>query len=448
MLRNLMIAMALFVFVLGGPGEAATARYGADLPARFTLSVIINEVEPCPNGETTTGTEVVTISVQDDIAVLKSQFFYETLPTYKRPDGGDFQLINYDERGNYLVWRQSETLRMSTPQGDQALKLFRLLRVSPDGKVVAEPSTHTQLLKSASSTSSGVSDFDLIVMALGQGFSRYLASNAQSSSGGVQKTQIAGGLGAKDGGVWDLTYAQEDGRLVRQANFKGKQGYSVLGVKTAGAERVGDAVIARQGEALLGDVTESYGISVELESFSDTSDPALLEQVRARFAQGLVKGNEILDMTTEVISREFVADPVPVPVEGCCVCRAVNRTFSECGHLQASVRCASDWCITNVMTSATCANVAPTGASNCRIVSPIPPQPEVIQTPRLLPNGGCPTAGNPVNYATLFTTYDGCSGCTPTAGTNHRTACDVENCPAGTSLDRCAAPRGIRRACS
>ena len=182
-------------------------------------------------------------------------------------------------------------------------------------------------------------------------------------------------------------------------------------MRTTGTEQGGGTVLARRGEILLGDATEPYGIAVELSSFSDKSDPALLEEVRARFAQQLVKG-------------------------------------SECGHLQASVRCASDWCITNVMTSASCANVAPSGVANCRIVSPGPPQPQVIQTPSLLPNGGCPTGGNPVNYATLFTTYDGCNGCTPTAGTPHDTACDVANCPAGASLNRCASPRGIRRACS
>lgn len=92
--------------------------------------------------------------------------------------------------------------------------------MSPAGKVVAEESLHTQLLKTPSSFDSGVSDFDLIVMALGQGFSRYLASSPSSSSS-VQKTQAAGGLGSKDGGVWDLTYAQEDGRLVRKPLSRG-----------------------------------------------------------------------------------------------------------------------------------------------------------------------------------------------------------------------------------
>src|SRR4029453_7801582 len=95
----------------------------------------------------------------------------------------------------------------------------------------------------------------------------------------------------------------------------------------------------------------------------------------------------------------------------------------------------------NVRPSGPWGNVAPAGVANCPIVSPVPIQPEVIQTPSLLANGGCPTGGNIVVYATLFTTYDGCDGCNPSFGTAHRTACDIPACPAdAVSLDRCAVP--------
>jgi hypothetical protein len=439
-------------------GEAAAqgreplhvGRYGADLPAGFTVTALVDDTEPCPNAEATDATEVVKLSVNKEIAVLTSQFFYAALPVYRKPETRDFRLIDYDDKGNYLVWRVIETWRLSTPEGDQALKLYRLFRVSPEGKVLPEQSVHTQLLKSRSTARSGVSDFDLIVMALGQGFSRYLGRPVvEKDASGPVRFRAAGGLAAGSEGIWELTYAAEKERLVREAAFSGKNGYSSLTVRTSGIAEAKGAALAREGEIRLGDPIQPYGFTVELKTFAARADAKLIKAVRERFAAPLKKGDEILDTTGEVTEREFVDDTDPVQVaKPCCVCQPVNRTFSECGHLQASVRCASEWCITNVMTSATCANVAPSGVASCPIVSPVPIQPEVIQTPSLLANGGCPTGGNLVVYATLFTTYDGCDGCTPSFGTNHQTACDVAACPAGMSLDRCAVPRGIRRACA
>lgn len=448
-------SILLLAFALGYPGSEASgaerlARYQGDLPSRFSLAAGVAQPVPCPKGEPVPTTEIINIAVDHEIAVAKYKISYEAAPAYKKPDALDLQSIDYDERGNYLVWRELETLFLSTPDGDQTLKHYRLFRVSPAGIVVEEPTVHKQLIKSPSSLESGVSDVDLVVLTLGQGFSRYLGETAAAaSSSPARKLRASGRLHGKAPGVWDVTFSKENDQLVREAGFWGKEDYPMFSVATSGVAEIEGANLARRGEVRLGDPERPYQLNMELQWFSANTGESLIAEVQAAFAKPLEKGNEILDLTGKDIARTFVGDFVGTPTPGaCCVCETISKTVSECGHLEDSIRCASDWCIKNVINTATCKNTQPNGVASCPIVSLVPPQPMVVQTPILLPNGGCGTGGNAVNYSIYLKNYDGCNGCAPTGLNTIETACEVDSCPAGMALTRCASPRGIRRSCA
>lgn len=421
--------------------------FGAPLKLTATATVT-NEDEPCFDLADPTSTDVVTVSVDGAVKVLSSQRFYLQAPTYRAPQSERSREIDYDEQGRLLVWRSLATERLVTPERNDALSTLRLFRVEPGGEVRPEATTHRQLRRFQGSI---LSEVDLVLLALGSGYSSYLRqAPVIEKLGGRTMVKAAGSLGADLTGSWELTLDEADDGIVRKARFRSEgERPQILEINTRGTMENGGVRLAREGEVKLGREEEWTRIVVRLESVSPHFDEALLQDVSGSLSRPLPFRSEILDLRGKTTVREFVGDTEIIgEEETCCVCEAVNVTLSECGHLKDSTVCSSGWCIQNVVTSATCKNTRPSGITSCPIVSPVPVQPMVVQTPVLLTNNDCPKGGQAVKYAVKLTTYDGCSACTPTAPFNIRTACDVDSCPAGAALDRCATPRGIRRACS
>jgi hypothetical protein len=419
----------------------------------LTLEAVVEGTEdPCADGtEIGYRVEEVVIVADGEVRALRSTRAYPDLPDYRAPGGGPRE-VDWDGAGNYLVWRESDALAVAGPGLDESLTRFQLLRVRPDGSVLPEPSFHPQLARRPPTLAGGAAKADLVLLALGRGASRLFREAGEWSPerGGVRA--VARGVLAGPGqGTWSAAFDPKGGYLLRQATFATGLDAPLLTVTTEGTVQVGATTLARQGELRLGRPGESgYQISVRLTDARPGADRALLADLRRQLAAPLPEGGERLDYRTSPITRSFEgddeADPIPIPVRRpCCLCAPVNESFDECGHLAASVRCASEWCIKNVVTTASCIKLRDAGDSLCDIVSPVPPQPEATQTVRLLANGGCPTGGNLVVYSTKFRTYDGCNACTLLGERLHQTACQIESCPAG--LDACTRPRGIRRAC-
>lgn len=469
-LRSGLFAVSVLVVTLSLSPAAGSAWAAGELAriddalgaSGLTVTATVEtEEDPCaPGVEIGYQVEEVGIVVEGDLRALRSTSFYGAAPGFRAPAPGEDPQRDWDAEGNYLVWRPVETYHRSGPEVDESLTLFQLLRITPEGGVLAEPSHHPQLARRPAGAARGISRADLVLLALGRGASRFVdAGVGGKSAAGLAAQSARGTLGPAVAGTWNVVLDPDADLLLREASFVG-DGASApsMAVSTRGTVRIGGFTLAEHGTLRLGRSDDAgLEISVSLRRAEIGADPDLLAEVAGRIAAPLPEGAEILDYRTTPIGRHFVGDaaatgeqePVPVPdpdpEEPCCICIPVNDHFDECGHLAASVRCSSDWCIRNVVTTASCAWLRPAGVDACNIVSPVPIQPEATQTVRLLANGGCPTGGNLVVLATRFRTYDGCWQCQLLGERLHQTACNVESCPAG--LDACTKPRGIRRAC-
>ena len=459
--------LASFIFVLlavcalGGAGAAEGPRDRGDRAGRvqgdqslngFTATLTVTEAaDMCLELEdpSVTHTEVVTVTQEGDTQVATSQSFFSGAPVYRKPGEGTLPLVDYDSAGNFLLWRRVETYRRSTPAGHETLKISVLHRISPKGLVTTE-NPYQQLERRSTGPGEAASDIDLILLALGQGFSRYLgeAPVLEKGSDGQLHGRVTGKFGRSQEGTWELDYAQEGG-IVRKASFYGVgQLLPALTVVNEGAVTAGSMTLARSGEITMGRSGQQHRLVVSLKSLSPVADTKLLGEVNERIERPLPRGAEVIDLRDGRFERVIVnPDPDPDPGGGtpvnCCQCGSVSKVFNECGHLASSTVCASDWCIKNVINTASCFQKAASGVTDCRIQQGIGPW--AVQHLILLPNGGCPTGGNAVRYATKVTVYKSCSACTPGSAMPIQTACDITSCPAGE--EACTSNRGTRMAC-
>lgn len=484
---------------------------------RFTATLTVTQsADICMDLEdpTTIQTEVVTVSQEGSIQVSNSQFFFSGAPVYRKPGDGTMPWVDYDEAGNFLLWRTVESYQRSTPEGGETLKFSVLHRVSPEGFVITESAAHQQLEKRSAGLSGGASRTDLALLALGQGFNRYLkeAPILEKRADGLLHGRVEGKLGRSQEGTWELVYAPDGDWLVRKATFYGAgQLWPALSVVNEGMMTVGEITLARSGEIRLGRPGQQHRLKVNLKSLSPVADARLFAEVNERIERPLPEGAEKFDLRDgkfeRVVVKPDLSPPMaihPTALEGlvpwqnlkaywscsnpsrtfwcadvvlyngttycnvagwchvsdpsqdrcyytlcgtappnCCECGSVSKVFNECGHIRASSVCASDWCIRNEINTASCFQKAATGTTDCRIR--LGTGPLVVQRLILLPNGGCPTAGNSVTYATKTTVYSSCSSCTPGNAINIKTACDVTSCPAGE--EACSSNRGQRHTC-
>jgi hypothetical protein len=153
----------------------------------------------------------------------------------------------------------------------------------------------------------------------------------------------------------------------------------------------------------------------------------------------------------EICCNGTCCDPNECCIDGICVepicdnCHPINDTAFECGHYEWSTTCASNWCIIDVLDTATC-DFHPDSQcpSKCAVeVAPgEPPPPAVWQYQVILNSPICMTGGEPVEYHDWNTIYFGCETCSTET---YKTACETFGCP-GNIVD--SARRGTKMICA
>ena len=139
------------------------------------------------------------------------------------------------------------------------------------------------------------------------------------------------------------------------------------------------------------------------------------------------------DKETECCDNGVCKKPI------CDNCHSLQDTVFECGHTEYDTHCQSDWCIIDVMDTATC-DYNPNTNCPSKCTAETASGPEVMQYK--VTSSGCLTGGDPVQFGTWQIQYYGCPTCAPHF---HETACETFGCP-GTIID--TAPRGVKKACT
>jgi hypothetical protein len=127
----------------------------------------------------------------------------------------------------------------------------------------------------------------------------------------------------------------------------------------------------------------------------------------------------------------------------CDNCHSISDTAYECGHYESSTTCASDFCIIEVLDTATCDyHPNSTCPSKCNVEAVVG-QPAVLQRKVNLNSPICMTGGQPVQYHVWHQIYYGCGTCS--AEPPWRTACETFGCPGEVEY---SVPRGAKTACA
>lgn len=110
----------------------------------------------------------------------------------------------------------------------------------------------------------------------------------------------------------------------------------------------------------------------------------------------------------------------------CDNCHTINETSYECGHYEYSTYCASDWCIKNVLVTATCDyHPGAKCTSKCTAELAIPLEPAEWQYKYNMSLPNCLTGGEYVLYHKWLEIIYGCPTCDAYEVEN---ACDAFDC--------------------
>ena len=125
-------------------------------------------------------------------------------------------------------------------------------------------------------------------------------------------------------------------------------------------------------------------------------------------------------------------EPDQCCIDGQCVdprcdnCHPVSGASYECGHREGDTECATNWCIKNLLNSATCDHKGwdwPCFKLRCNTTLVSPQEDEVTQYEIVyLGSGSCP--GGTVNFVNWKTLHHGCSRCETI---NLNIACEISS---------------------
>lgn len=135
----------------------------------------------------------------------------------------------------------------------------------------------------------------------------------------------------------------------------------------------------------------------------------------------------------EICCNGLCCEPYQCCIDGQCVdpmcdnCHSVSDTVYECGHRPGDTECATNWCIKNVLNSATCDHKGddwPCTKSNCNTSTVSPHEDEITQYEiAYLGPGSCP--GGTVNFVPWKTLYYGCTTC---SSFTWKISCETSSC--------------------
>jgi hypothetical protein len=126
--------------------------------------------------------------------------------------------MDYDEKGNFLIYRSSDTITLSEPDFSGIWYERTLFEVHPDGQVIEHHTKPSVELHNPGQVLDSIETY-VTVLTAGRGYSR-LIDDVKSVKSGAGKTILLSATGRCPDGTavdWDLTVDPEAGYLVRDA---------------------------------------------------------------------------------------------------------------------------------------------------------------------------------------------------------------------------------------
>lgn len=236
---------------------------------------------------------------------------YDAAPMYRPPVQDDQNALDYDDLGNYLLWRTDEKSVLSAPDLNDTRAATQVFEVSPDG-AVTPGALHVQSFLYAIGSDENLYEFDHFLFCVGRGFSQHLALLVSSTplGEGLIEVVATGSYGSGFTGTWVLIVDENADFLVRSAAFtEDEHNETVLTVSSLGALSSNGLSIGESGQITFDRViAPDYVVEVVVTSFQGTTDAQLLTDVRDNVTALLANGDEIVDYRVEPPTRSYVGE--------------------------------------------------------------------------------------------------------------------------------------------
>jgi hypothetical protein len=237
---------------------------------------------------------------------MKIANHYEHPLVFGQIGSRNYRAVDYDDKGNLIVWRTLDEYVLCTPDRNDTLEKVRAFLVDPNGQIL-ETSNNTMLYRWPIDKPYSIYQFKYYQFPMGIGFSRHLGTvtSAESLSSGLVKVTSKGSHAPSVPGAWELTIDPNSDYLVREAFFTMEGQLEPTNVITSSGIIEKDGIkLAKYGTCKSGNLFE---ISVNVTDISKVVGPnKIYDEVLSHLKEPLPSGTSIVDLRGEKPIRTTV----------------------------------------------------------------------------------------------------------------------------------------------